>query len=67
MKKFVAVLQRMSEKTYKSIFTIDEMKQLVKQANIKVRDINDLIASLNHQGYLLKKGSRVYQLLTADC
>ncbi|XP_047500985.1 DNA helicase MCM8-like [Penaeus chinensis] len=67
MKKFVAVLQRMSEKTYKSIFTIDEMKQLVKQANIQVRDINDLIASLNHQGYLLKKGSRVYQLLTANC
>ncbi|XP_071552427.1 DNA helicase MCM8-like [Panulirus ornatus] len=67
MKKFVATLQRMSDSTYKSIFSIDEMRQLARQANIHIRDFGDFIASLNHQGYLLKKGPKIYQLLTADC
>ncbi|XP_045612321.2 DNA helicase MCM8 [Procambarus clarkii] len=67
MKKFVAVLQKMSDKTYKSMFSIDEMRQLARQANVQVGDFGDFIASLNHQGYLLKKGPKVYQLLTADC
>lgn len=66
MKKFVAVLQRMSEKTYKSLYNTDEMKQLARQANIQVADFGDFIANLNHQGYLLKKGPKIYQLQTAD-
>lgn len=67
MKKFVAALQRMSDSTYKTLFSIDEMRQLARQVKIQVRDFGDFIAGLNHQGYLLKKGAKVYQLLTADC
>ncbi|KAK3887660.1 hypothetical protein Pcinc_008244 [Petrolisthes cinctipes] len=67
MKKFVAALQRISETAYKSTFSTDEMKQLARQINIQVRDFGDFLASLNHQGYLLKKGPKVYQLLIADC
>lgn len=67
MKKFVAALQRISETAYKSTFSTDEMKQLARQINIQVRDFGDFLASLNHHGYLLKKGPKVYQLLIADC
>ncbi|XP_042241405.1 DNA helicase MCM8-like [Homarus americanus] len=66
MKKFVSALQKMSDNTYKSMYSVDEMRSIARQANIQVRDFGDFIASLNHQGYLLKKGRNVYQLMTAD-
>ncbi|XP_064079560.1 DNA helicase MCM8-like [Macrobrachium nipponense] len=67
MKKFVAALQRMSDNTYKSTYSLDELRQLAKQLNMKVGDFRDFVESLNHQGYLLKKGSNIYQLMTANC
>ncbi|XP_068237217.1 DNA helicase MCM8-like [Palaemon carinicauda] len=67
MKKFIAALQRMSDNTYKSTYSIDELRQLARQVNIQVSDFRDFLESLNHQGYLLKKGSNVYQLMTANC
>lgn len=56
----------MSENTYKSLFSIDELRQLGKQIGLQITDFGDFIDSLNHQGYLLKKSSKIYQLLTAD-
>ncbi len=37
-----------------------------QDANLQVRNFEELVASLNNQGFLLKKGPRVYQLQTAD-
>ena len=64
-KKFVAALQRVYEQTYNALFTAQELRQIAQQANVKVRDFEEFIASLNNQGFLLKKGPRVYQLQTA--
>ncbi|XP_070576847.1 DNA helicase MCM8-like [Ptychodera flava] len=65
-KKFIAVLNRMSEQTYNSLFTVQQMRQIAKEAGIAVGDFEGFISSLNNQGYLLKKGPRMYQLQTSD-
>ncbi|XP_006822145.1 DNA helicase MCM8-like [Saccoglossus kowalevskii] len=63
-KKFIAALSRIAEQTYNSLFTVQQMRQIARDASIMVGDFEDFIASLNNQSYLLKKGPRVYQLQT---
>ncbi|XP_066280875.1 DNA helicase MCM8-like [Branchiostoma lanceolatum] len=64
-KRFVAALNRVAERTYNNIFTVQQMREIAQNCDVKVPDFEGFIASLNNQGYLLKKGSRVYQLQTA--
>lgn len=66
MKKFVSALQRMADAQYKSIFSFDEMREIAKQAKLDIRNFGDFVSSLNLQGYLIKKGNKVYQLITAE-
>ena len=66
MKKFIAGLSRLSEKTSKSTFSVSEMKKLIKQMNLKVPDFGDFLFTLNHHGYLIKKGQGVYKLSNFD-
>ncbi|RXG72457.1 DNA helicase MCM8 [Armadillidium vulgare] len=66
LKTFISALQRVSDSTYKSLFSIDELKNLASQINLKINNFGDFLSTLNHQGYLLKKGAKVYQLLTVD-
>ncbi|XP_071453404.1 DNA helicase MCM8 [Hetaerina americana] len=66
VKKFIAALQRLAEMQSRSVFTIAEMKQVVKTCGIQVSDFFSFLTSLNTQGFLIKKGSQVYQLLTVD-
>ncbi|KAI8484198.1 DNA replication licensing factor mcm8, partial [Branchiostoma belcheri] len=47
------------------IFTVQQMREIAQNCDVKVPDFEGFIASLNNQGFLLKKGSRVYQLQTA--
>ncbi|XP_060580099.1 DNA helicase MCM8-like [Ruditapes philippinarum] len=65
-KKFVAALQRISDQTYNSIFTVQQMQQIAKELGMNILDFGTFIASLNNQGFLLKKGPKVYQLQTTD-
>jgi len=36
------------------------------ELNIRVANFEDFIESLNYQGYLLKKGNRVYKVQTSS-
>lgn len=63
-KKMIAALTRVSDQTYNSMFTVQQMRDIAKECNIQVRDFEDFISSLNNQGFLLKKGPRVYHLQT---
>uniref|UniRef100_UPI00398E7D0C DNA helicase MCM8 n=1 Tax=Pristiophorus japonicus TaxID=55135 RepID=UPI00398E7D0C len=63
-KKFVAALNRIAEQTYKTVFEFQQLKQLAREIQIQVFDFEGFIHSLNDQGYLLKKGPRLYQLQT---
>lgn len=64
--RFIAVLQRLSKKNCNSLFTGQELRQIAKDAGIVVRDFEVFLASLNDQGYLLKKGPRVFQLQVTE-
>ncbi|XP_067900466.1 DNA helicase MCM8 isoform X1 [Heterodontus francisci] len=63
-KRFVAALNRIAEQTYKTVFEFQQLKQLAREIQIQVSDFEGFIHSLNDQGYLLKKGPRLYQLQT---
>lgn len=65
-KKFVGALQKVSERTYNSIFTIQQMRQIAQEIGLQVGDFEGFVSSLNNQGFLLKKGPKVYQLQTTD-
>jgi DNA helicase MCM8 len=65
-KKFVAALENMAARHHKNSFHLDEMKQIGMNLGLPMSNFNDLISSLNSQGYLLKKSPKVYQLLSAD-
>ena len=66
-KKFVQVLQRQADIQKKSVFSVEEMKNLANMARISVSgSFGDFLLSLNNQGFLIKKSSRTYQLLSAD-
>lgn len=60
-KRFVAELSRISEREYNSLFIV------AKDIRLQIRSFDDFVFSLNNQGFLLKKGPRVYQLQTSNC
>ncbi|KAI1895909.1 hypothetical protein AGOR_G00111610 [Albula goreensis] len=64
VKKFVAALNQIAERTYKTTFELQQLRQLSRELNIQVVDFEGFISALNEQGYLLKKGTKVYQLQT---
>ncbi|XP_073250153.1 DNA helicase MCM8-like [Porites lutea] len=66
-KRFIAELSRVSEREYNSLFTIEQMRRIAKELRLQIRSFDDFVYSLNNQGFLLKKGPRVYQLQTSSC
>ncbi|XP_073484716.1 DNA helicase MCM8 [Aquarana catesbeiana] len=63
-KKFVSALNRVAERTYNNLFDYQQLRQIAKELQIQVTDFESFVSSLNDQGYLLKKGPKVYQLQT---
>jgi len=65
-KRFVQALQKQADRLHKNVFTVDEMKTIASMAKIGVPNFMDFIYSLNNQGYLIKKSTKIYQLMSAD-
>uniref|UniRef100_A0A6I8PEL4 DNA helicase MCM8 n=1 Tax=Ornithorhynchus anatinus TaxID=9258 RepID=A0A6I8PEL4_ORNAN len=63
-KRFISALNTIAERTYNNLFQFQQLRQIAKEANIQVSDFENFIGSLNDQGYLLKKGPKIYQLQT---
>nr|XP_012310837.1 DNA helicase MCM8 isoform X1 [Aotus nancymaae]XP_012310838.1 DNA helicase MCM8 isoform X1 [Aotus nancymaae] len=63
-KRFISALNNIAERTYNNVFQFHQLRQIAKELNIQVADFENFIGSLNDQGYLLKKGPKVYQLQT---
>ncbi|CAJ0963326.1 unnamed protein product [Ranitomeya imitator] len=63
-KKFVSALNRIAERTYNNLFDYQQLRQIARELQIQVPDFESFVGSLNDQGYLLKKGPKVYQLQT---
>ena len=66
-KKFISELSRLSEETYNSLFTVQQLKSIAGDLNLSCGNFLEFIGSLNNQGYLLQKGSKTYQLMTSAC
>ncbi|XP_049635117.1 DNA helicase MCM8 [Suncus etruscus] len=63
-KRFISALNSVAERTYNNLFQFHQLRQIARDLNIQVVDFENFIGSLNDQGYLLKKGPKVYQLQT---
>jgi hypothetical protein len=42
------------------------MREVAAQGRIVIPDMTNFLDTLNHQGFLLKKGANLYKLLTVD-
>ncbi len=64
---FVAAMHKAAEAKGSALFSVSELKQLVSESPAlrrEVTDIEDFIELLNHQNYILKKGTRLCVLCT---
>lgn len=61
-KKFVAILEKFGQQGTK-LFSTDQLKQIAMEVGLASDKFSDTLESLNTQGYLLKKGQGMYQLL----
>ncbi|XP_023713676.1 DNA helicase MCM8 isoform X1 [Cryptotermes secundus] len=65
-KIFITALQQRAEAQCRSVFSIQELKEVAQLTRIKVSDFHGFLSTLNVQGFLLKKAPKLYQLLTVD-
>lgn len=65
-KYFISRLNQVAEETYNSLFSKQQLRELMQEMGMDVGSFEAFIASLNNQGYLLKRGPRSYQLRTVD-
>ncbi|TVU19780.1 hypothetical protein EJB05_35951 [Eragrostis curvula] len=65
-KKFLSALNKESELQRKDCFSRTEMYNLADKISLLVPDLDAIVESLNNAGYLLNKGSGMYQLVTAS-
>lgn len=63
-KRLVNALHSHAQRTNQKLFDMQQLRSLAERLNIKLLDFEGLISSLNEQGFLLKRGAKVYQLQT---
>uniref|UniRef100_A0A7N8XH39 DNA helicase MCM8 n=1 Tax=Mastacembelus armatus TaxID=205130 RepID=A0A7N8XH39_9TELE len=63
-KRLVNALHSHAQRTNQKQFDLQMLRSVADRLNIKVMDFEGLVNSLNEQGFLLKKGAKLYQLQT---
>ncbi|XP_075339377.1 DNA helicase MCM8 [Odontesthes bonariensis] len=63
-KRLVNALHSHAQRTSQKQFDLQMLRSIADKLNIKVMDFQGLLSSLNEQGFLLKKGPKLYQLQT---
>ncbi|GLD69643.1 DNA helicase MCM8, partial [Lates japonicus] len=63
-KRLINALHSHSQRTNQKQFDLQMLRTVASSLNIKVADFEGLVSSLNEQGFLLKKGAKLYQLQT---
>jgi len=64
-KRFISELNRIAYQTSNNRFSYEQMHNIATDMNLNFDSFQDLLDTLNNQGYLLKKAARLYQLATA--
>ncbi|XP_066362627.1 probable DNA helicase MCM8 isoform X2 [Miscanthus floridulus] len=65
-KRFLNALNKESELQQKDCFSKTELCTLADKISLRVPDFDALVEKINIEGYLIKKGSGMYQLVTAS-
>ncbi|CAL1379269.1 unnamed protein product [Linum trigynum] len=65
-KRFLSALNSQSELLQKDIFSIADIYSLADRIGLRVPDIDTFVENLNNAGCLLKKGPKLYQVLTSS-
>lgn len=65
-KKLLKIIQQRSDIETKSMFSMQEIKELSEQVGIEKDKVYNIVQGLNLQGYLLNKGENIYKLITAN-
>ncbi|XP_041022952.1 probable DNA helicase MCM8 isoform X1 [Juglans microcarpa x Juglans regia] len=65
-KRFLSALNKQSELDQKDCFSISEIYGLADRIGLRVPDIDIFVDNLNSVGYLLKKGPKMYQVLSSS-
>ncbi|XP_074575784.1 putative DNA helicase MCM8 [Curcuma longa] len=65
-KRFLSALNKLSELQQKDCFSISEIYSLADKIGLRVPDIDTFVENLNSVGYLLKKGPKMYQVLSSS-
>ncbi|XP_072246673.1 DNA helicase MCM8 [Leuresthes tenuis] len=63
-KRLINALHSHAQRTSQKQFDLQMLRSIADKLNIKVMDFQGLLSSLNEQGFLLKKGPKLYQLQT---
>ncbi|XP_027136146.1 DNA helicase MCM8 [Larimichthys crocea] len=63
-KRLVNALHAHSQRTNQTQFDLQTLRSVADRMKIKVMDFEGLVSSLNEQGFLLKKGPKLYKLQT---
>ncbi|XP_051935358.1 DNA helicase MCM8-like [Hippocampus zosterae] len=63
-KRLIGALHAHAQQTNQKQFDLQTIRSVAERLNIKVMDFEGLVSSLNEQGFLLKKGAKLYQLQT---
>ncbi|XP_041645581.1 DNA helicase MCM8 [Cheilinus undulatus] len=63
-KRLINALHLHAQRTNQRQFDLQMIRSVAERLNIKVMDFEGLVSSLNEQGFLLKKGAKLYQLQT---
>lgn len=66
VKKFVRLLQAEAQRKGDPCFSIPDLARIAQQNQLNVVSFTDFIDVLNTNGYLLKKGSNMFQLAVSD-
>ncbi|CAF0759296.1 unnamed protein product [Rotaria sp. Silwood1] len=62
VKKMMNAIRCVSEKKTNPLFSIAELKQIATDIKMNMDRFDELVAKLNDNGYLLKKGHNLYQV-----
>ncbi|EEC79367.1 hypothetical protein OsI_20256 [Oryza sativa Indica Group] len=65
-KKFLRALNEQCDLQKKDCFTMNEMYNLADRISLQVANLDAIVESLNNAGYITKKGSSMYQVVTSS-
>lgn len=65
VRQFIRMLQAKALQSNKTIFSMDELKEIAANGNLRFLSFSDTIETMNIQGFLLKKGPNLYKFLNS--